>query len=86
MNEGRRASLRSDCQSPWAVFDMLGNVQEWVTSEHVVDFAGATKGGRYNESSIDCERSFQTRKADLRYPHTGFRCCADSLVRIPRGP
>jgi formylglycine-generating enzyme required for sulfatase activity len=85
-NEGRRASGPSACRSPWGVFDLLGNVDEWATSEHVHGYAAALKGGRYNQSSIGCERSFQTRKPELRYPRTGFRCCTDPLVRIPEVP
>lgn len=81
-NEGRRPSVRTDCQSPWGVFDQLGNVQEWADSEHPAEYGGAIKGGRYNQSSIDCERSIQTRETTIRHPHTGFRCCSDPLVRI----
>jgi formylglycine-generating enzyme len=84
--DGRRPSGSSECQSTWGLFDALGNVQEWVSSEHAVAYDGAMKGGCYNESSIGCERSIQTRKPDVRYPQTGFRCCADPLVRIPGGP
>jgi hypothetical protein len=81
--DGRRASSVSGCVSPHGVFDLLGNVQEWVASEHPAGYGGALKGGGYNESSIDCERSIQTRLIDVGYPNTGFRCCADPLVEPP---
>ncbi len=81
--DARRPSEPSDCVSAHGVFDLLGNVQEWVSSDHPSGYGGAIKGGGYNESSIDCERSIQTRLVDVGYPNTGFRCCADPLVEPP---
>lgn len=83
--DGRRASRPSACVTRDGVYDLLGNVQEWVESEHVAaGYSAALKGGRYNQGSIDCERSVQTRLIDNGYPHTGFRCCADPLVKVPQ--
>lgn len=81
--DGRRASGPSGCVTQDGVFDLLGNVQEWVESEHVAGYAAVLKGGRYNQGSIDCERSVQTQLVHNGYPHTGFRCCADPLVKVP---
>lgn len=81
--DGRRLSASSRCVSAHGVFDLPGNVQEWVRSEHPSGYEAALKGGRYNLSSIGCERSVQTRKPLTRLPHTGFRCCADPLVQPP---
>ncbi|MEN9579112.1 MAG: hypothetical protein RJA70_2121 [Pseudomonadota bacterium] len=84
--DGRRISVRTECVSRAGVFDMPGNVQEWVRSEHPSGYKAALKGGRYNLSSIGCERSVQTRQPLARLPHTGFRCCADPLVQPPVNP
>lgn len=81
--DGRRRSDVSACVSDSRVFDLLGNVQEWVQSEHQTAYAGALKGGRYNQSLISCERSIQVKDQWARYPHTGVRCCADPLVELP---
>lgn len=81
--DARRSSQASACVSPGGIFDLPGNVQEWVVSEHAAGYPAALKGGRFNQSSIDCERSIQTRLPENAYPHTGMRCCADSLVDVP---
>ncbi len=84
--DARRPSGVSACVSPSGVYDLPGNVQEWVTSERGGAYAAALKGGSYNQSSIDCERSVQTRLVNNGYPNTGFRCCAEPLVRLPVEP
>jgi formylglycine-generating enzyme required for sulfatase activity len=81
--DGRRASRVGDCAGESGAQDMLGNVQEWVQSEHPADYPAALKGGHYNQVSIGCERSIQTRHPLVRYPTTGLRCCADALVDLP---
>ncbi len=84
--DARRPSGPSRCVSPSGVFDLPGNVREWVRSERGGSYAAALKGGGYTESSIDCERSTQTQLLDNSYPETGFRCCREPLVRLPVGP
>lgn len=82
--DGRRPSRESGCVSRFGAFDMSGNVREWVTSEHAGGYVAALKGGRYNQGSISCGRSIQTRQPSVRLPHTGVRCCRDPLVLPPR--
>jgi formylglycine-generating enzyme required for sulfatase activity len=85
-HEGRRRSGENACVDDFRVFDLLGNVQEWVTSEHRTPHVGALKGGRYNQSSIGCDRSIYVSDPWTRYPHTGLRCCADPLAAAPTSP
>jgi Sulfatase-modifying factor enzyme 1 len=85
-HDGRRPSGENECVSGFRVFDLLGNVQEWVTSEHQTPHVGALKGGRYNQSSIGCGRSIYVSDPWTRYPHTGLRCCADPLAPVPTSP
>lgn len=82
-NEGRRPNAETACVNDFRVFDLLGNVQEWVKSEHSQPFVGALKGGRYNQGSIGCSRSIYVSDPWTRYPHTGVRCCADPLAPVP---
>lgn len=84
--EGRRPNGENACVNDFRVFDLLGNVQEWVASEHRTPHVGALKGGRYNQSSIGCGRSIYVSDPWTRYPHTGLRCCADPLAPAPTTP
>ncbi len=84
--EGRRPSSENACVNAFRVFDLVGNVQEWVISEHRTPHVGALKGGRYNQSSIGCDRSIYVSDPWTRYPHTGLRCCADPLAPAPTSP
>lgn len=81
--DGRRASGPSDCVSRYGVFDLPGNVEEWVQAEGAQGYDGALKGGHFNRGSIGCERSVQSRQLDARAVSTGFRCCRDPIVEPP---
>lgn len=84
--DGRLPSHESSCVNGFRVFDLVGNVQEWVVSERAGSLVGALKGGRYNQGSIGCGRSIYVSDPWARYPHTGLRCCADPLADAPTSP
>ena len=68
---------KSGCKSPSAVFDMSGNVREWVEG-------GILMGGAYNSASdeVKCS-SAQTQANYMSYVHNrgdGFRCCQDESI------
>lgn len=84
--EGRRPNRETGCVNAFRVFDLRGNVQEWVTSERDSQYVGAVKGGRYNQGSIGCGRTIYVSDPWARYPHTGVRCCSDPLVPTPTRP
>lgn len=63
------------CVSAWGVFDLHGNLHEWVA-----DVDGTFRGGFYADASINgpgC--TYRTGAHDAGYHDysTGFRCCAD---------
>ena len=64
-----------DCTNGYGVFDMVGNLHEWVD-----DSAGTFQGGYYLDTTINGEGcGYRTSAHDLSYHDysTGFRCCAD---------
>ena len=64
-----------DCVTPEGVFDMHGNLHEWVD-----DPMGAFKGGFYMDAVINGPGCTYTTTAHTFEYHdysTGFRCCAD---------
>ncbi len=64
------------CQSAEGVFDLHGNLHEWVA-----DAEGTFRGGFYVDARINGEGCLYRTTAHSRTYHdysTGFRCCADA--------
>lgn len=73
---------KDKCRSASGLFDMAGNVGEWVND----DKDKATLMGGYlnsGERAACNQRSFGVRPGS-RNQTTGFRCCADSNIKTPR--
>ena len=66
---------RGECTNEYGVFDMVGNLHEWIE-----DRDGTVRGGYYMDTTLNGEGcSCATTAHDFRYHDysTGFRCCAD---------
>jgi hypothetical protein len=67
---------RSACTNGYGVFDMVGNVHEWVD-----DPAGTFQGGYYLDTHINGDGChYRTTAHAITHSDysTGFRCCADT--------
>lgn len=63
------------CVSPWGVYDLVGNLHEWVA-----DRGGTFRGGFYGNgtaNSAGCYYATRFHGITYRDYSTGFRCCAD---------
>ncbi len=70
-----RTGRFSRCVNGYGVFDMVGNLHEWVE-----DPSGVLRGGYYldaEELGRGCEYRAVGHAPDYRDYSTGFRCCAD---------
>jgi hypothetical protein len=70
-----RTAERAECTNAYGVFDMVGNLHEWVD-----DPSGTFRGGFYMDTSHNGDGcSYATTAHNFRYHDysTGFRCCAD---------
>jgi sulfatase modifying factor 1 len=66
---------RSECATSEGLFDMVGNLHEWVA-----DADGTFRGGYYMDTSMNGDGcSYRTTAHDFEYHDysTGFRCCAE---------
>ena len=71
-----RTGTHAHCRNSFGVFDMVGNVHEWVA-----DPEGTFRGGYYLDTKINGEGChYRTVAHDATYHDysTGFRCCADA--------
>jgi len=66
---------RAECTNEYGVYDMVGNLHEWVD-----DPDGTFRGGYYMDTTKNGDGcSYQTTAHDFAYHDysTGFRCCMD---------
>jgi hypothetical protein len=66
---------RAECTNAYGVYDMVGNLHEWVD-----DPSGTFRGGYYMDTTKNGDGcSYQTTAHDFTYHDysTGFRCCMD---------
>lgn len=66
---------RVECTNAYGVFDMVGNLHEWID-----DPSGTFRGGYYMDTTLNGDGcSYQTTAHNFRYHDysTGFRCCMD---------
>jgi hypothetical protein len=73
----------SGCASAYGVFDLTGNVEEWVvrTKYHVNEYPHVLKGcywsGCYGGSKPTCLSTNPAHASAFKFYETGFRCCSD---------
>lgn len=81
---------RPRCKSPFGVFDMTGNVDEWTRNESPkpernVDIS-SLKGGYFGPIRARCRPVTRSHNRWFRFYQVGFRCCADLALAEPAAP
>ena len=73
----------ANCYANWGgtsnqIFDMSGNLKEWVTGP-MSPTTNPLRGGSYNntQNGIRCDFNFTVADNTFRFPNVGFRCCKD---------
>jgi len=87
------SGFNPDCRSREGIYDMNGNLSEWVLDSFSETIGGQPriyhilKGGSYNDRPIFTRCSYvDVRQGDLSYSEFGFRCCSDTMYsRAPAG-
>ncbi len=79
--QGEPSGSRSSCVSPYGVFDMTGNVDEWVVNEggtiNANPFKSGLKGGYWGPVRDRCRPMTTVHGPDFSFYQIGFRCCSD---------
>jgi sulfatase-modifying factor enzyme 1 len=80
LDESVPSGSMENCRSGFGVFDMTGNVDEWVLSDEPPreksKWAGL-KGGAWGHVRSQCRPMTYSHEPEFRYYFVGFRCCRD---------
>ena len=85
--QASRSGSKKGCKSENGVYDLTGNVEEWVvrTRGHTNDFhhilVGCYWAGCYGGGKPTCKSSNSAHGPGFRFYETGFRCCKDAAKR-----
>lgn len=77
LDQREPSGSRPQCVSAYGVFDLTGNVDEWVVNERGRPHQSALKGGNWGEYRNACRPTTRGHDEGFRYYQTGFRCCRD---------
>jgi len=76
--QGEPSGTRPSCVSPYGVFDMTGNVDEWVVNESGAPHQSGLKGGHWGPVRNRCRPMTTSHDEGFSFYQIGFRCCADA--------
>jgi sulfatase modifying factor 1 len=81
LDQREPSGSRDSCISPYGVFDMTGNVDEWVVNEAGRQddrpYVSGLKGGYWGPVRDRCRPMTTDHNQSYVYYQIGFRCCAD---------
>ncbi|WP_437284413.1 formylglycine-generating enzyme family protein [Sorangium sp. So ce406] len=75
--QGAPSGSYPGCASAFGIFDMMGNVEEWVASRRGRRWPGALMGGFWAKPWTGCRGTNDAHDPKFVFYETGFRCCAD---------
>ena len=75
--QGLPSGARELCKSPFGVYDMTGNVDEWTRSSIAGERPSVLKGGYWGPVRTRCRPATKAHDEQHVFYQQGFRCCAD---------
>lgn len=72
---------RPSCTSPYGVVDLVGNVEEWVTTSRPEwAYPSSLKGGYWSKPWSGCRGTNDSHGPMFRFYEVGFRCCSEPML------
>lgn len=75
---GKPSGSQPGCKSPFGVFDMTGNIDEWTRSSREGERPSILKGGYWGPVRTRCRPSTRSHDQHHAFYQQGFRCCKDA--------
>ena len=69
---------RARCGTSDGIYDLVGNVEEWVQSRASRRWPETLIGGFWAKPWTGCRGANDAHETTFRFYKTGFRCCADA--------
>lgn len=84
--QGEPSGSRPRCRSPFGVYDMTGNVDEWTSSVVPDARPSVLKGGYWGPVRDRCRPATRAHAEDFEFYQQGFRCCSDAPLTASTAP
>jgi formylglycine-generating enzyme required for sulfatase activity len=75
------SGTRDSCVSPYGVYDMTGNVDEWVVNESGHPHKSGLKGGYWGPVRDRCRPMTTAHDENFEFYQIGFRCCGSPTTQ-----
>ncbi|MCS6902429.1 MAG: formylglycine-generating enzyme family protein, partial [Polyangiaceae bacterium] len=77
--QGAPSGTYAACRTVHGIYDLLGNVEEWVSSSRPRRFRGVLMGGFWAKPWTGCRGTNDAHEpTHFRFYEVGFRCCQDA--------
>jgi formylglycine-generating enzyme required for sulfatase activity len=78
--QGVPSGSQPRCRSPFGVYDMTGNIDEWTRTVRKGERPSILKGGYWGPVRTRCRPSTRAHDENYIFYQEGFRCCTDPGV------
>jgi hypothetical protein len=84
--QGVPSGSQPRCRSPFGVYDLTGNVDEWTRSVREGERPSILKGGYWGPVRTRCRPATRSHDENHMFYQQSFRCCADVGAEISKRP
>ncbi|MEZ4293557.1 MAG: SUMF1/EgtB/PvdO family nonheme iron enzyme [Polyangiaceae bacterium] len=82
--QGKASGAMARCKSPFGVYDMTGNVDEWTRTVREYERPSILKGGYWGPVRTRCRPSTRSHDENHTFYQQGFRCCSEASTKPRR--
>lgn len=75
--QGSVSGAYERCRTRDGIYDLIGNVEEWVASRKGRRWPGALMGGFWAKPWVGCRGTNDAHRPSFVFYEVGWRCCAD---------